>query len=110
MAKKKDIPDEIQRSAEEVVARFNSEHLDDVDVRYIVCFKESYLYLDRSDFGRSDRICRLKYSGDFADWEFAIFKFSSETYDPDEWMFPGSDAVDGSIEGAMLAGLEAYPP
>ena len=43
------------------------------------------------------------------DWEFAIFKWSSEEYDSDEWFFPGSQFVDGTIEGAMKAGLEAYP-
>jgi len=42
-------------------------------------------------------------------WDFAIFKWSSETYDPNEWMFPGSGLVDGTVEGAMRAGLEAYP-
>jgi hypothetical protein len=42
-------------------------------------------------------------------WEFAIFKWSSEKYAPNEWMFPGSEFVDGTIEGAMRAGLEAYP-
>ena len=43
------------------------------------------------------------------DWEFAIFKYSDGNYDADEWMFPGSEHVDGTIEGAMRAGLEAYP-
>jgi hypothetical protein len=43
------------------------------------------------------------------DWGFAIFKWSSERYDPDEWMFPGSELLDGTIEGAMKAGLQAYP-
>jgi hypothetical protein len=42
-------------------------------------------------------------------WEFAIFKWSSERYDPDEWMFPGNQYLNGTIEGAMKAGLEAYP-
>jgi len=42
-------------------------------------------------------------------WEFAIFKWSSERYDPDEWIFPGLEYVDGTIEGAMMAGLYAYP-
>ena len=27
----------------------------------------------------------------------------------DEWMFPGNQYLDGTIEGAMKAGLEAYP-
>jgi hypothetical protein len=43
------------------------------------------------------------------DWEFAIFKYSDGNYDADEWMFPASEHVDGTIEGAMRAGLEAYP-
>jgi hypothetical protein len=42
-------------------------------------------------------------------WEFAIYKYSDERYDPDEWMFPGAGDVDGTIEGAMKAVLEAYP-
>jgi hypothetical protein len=42
-------------------------------------------------------------------WEFAIYKYSDERYDPEEWMFPGAEEVDGTIEGAMRAGLKAYP-
>ncbi len=41
--------------------------------------------------------------------DFAIFKWSREDYDPEEWFFPGVEHVDGTIEGAMKAGLEAYP-
>ena len=41
-------------------------------------------------------------------WKFSIFKFSSESYDSVDWFFPGSDLVDGTVEGAMKAGLEAY--
>ena len=54
-------------------------------------------------------ICRLRYTGCFEKWEFAIFKYSSMTYDSHEWMFPGSQFIDGTIEGAMKAGMEAYP-
>ena len=42
-------------------------------------------------------------------WEFAIYKYSDERYDPEEWIFPGAEEVDGTIEGAMRAGLKAYP-
>ena len=42
-------------------------------------------------------------------WSFAIYKYSDEQYDEEEWFFPGSEHVDGTIEGAMKAGLEAYP-
>jgi hypothetical protein len=43
------------------------------------------------------------------DWEFAIYRHSRDFYDPDEWLFPGSGHVDGTVEGAMRAGIEAYP-
>lgn len=39
-----------------------------------------------------------------------MFKYSSETYDPNEWMFPGQELLDGTIEGALQAGMKIYPP
>lgn len=42
-------------------------------------------------------------------WEFAIYKYSDERYDPEEWFFSGAGQADGTIEGAMRAGLQAYP-
>jgi hypothetical protein len=43
------------------------------------------------------------------EWEFAIFKWTREQYDPDEWFFSCSNLLDGTIKGAIKAGLEAYP-
>jgi hypothetical protein len=42
-------------------------------------------------------------------WDFAIYRHSRNLYDSDEWMFPGAGHVNGTIEGAMKAGMEAYP-
>src|SRR5262245_55902353 len=105
----KAIPADVRRRAEEVVERFNREVLGGGRVRYMPRFKGSFLYLDRQGAGATGPICRLKYTGSFDAWEFAIFKYSSETYDTDEWMFPGSEFVNGTIEGALKAGMEAYP-
>jgi hypothetical protein len=52
----------------------------------------------------------LQYTGALERWDFAIYKYSDERSDPHEWFFPGSELVDGTIEGAMRAGLAAYPP
>ena len=60
--------------------------------------------------GNQGPICRLTYTGDLNSWEFAIYKYSDNRYDPDEWMIPGIGQFDGTVEGAMKAGLEAYPP
>jgi hypothetical protein len=105
---KERIPDEIKAQVNEIVARFN-EGSGDPTCFYAARFRGSYLYLDRRDFGRIGPICRLKYTGDVNNWEFAIYKYSSERYDPEEWFFPGDEYVDGTIEGAMMAGLHAYP-
>ena len=32
----------------------------------------------------------------------------SEKYDPEEWFFPGEEYVDGTVTGAMKAGMAAY--
>lgn len=55
------------------------------------------------------KIGRLKYSGEIDDWDFAVFRYSREIYDADECMFPGAEHLDGTIEGALRAGMEIYP-
>ena len=104
----KRIPDNIKVQVDEIVERFN-EGSGEPSCFYSTRYRGNYLYLDRSDFGRIGPICRLKYTGDMNKWEFAIYKWSSERYDPDEWFSPGFEYVDGTIEGAMMAGLVAYP-
>ncbi|MGB0930621.1 MAG: hypothetical protein ACPGVB_07590 [Chitinophagales bacterium] len=52
------------------------------------------------------KLGRLGYNGKMDNWDFAVFKYSREFYDPDEWMFPGSGELDGTIEGALRAGEE----
>jgi len=67
------------------------------------------LYLKRNEYHTISPIGRLTYSGDMEDWDFAIYKWSSEKYDPDEFLFPGREHLNGTIEGALKAGMEAYP-
>ena len=110
---KKAIPDEVRAEVEARIQRFNQTELQAVgmgsNVSYSVRFRGKHAYLDRDAYGRSGPICRLTYSGAIDKWEFAIFKYSDERYDPDEWFFGGAEHVDGTVEGAMRAGLEAYP-
>ena len=103
------IPESVKKQADETVRNFNENVTKAPQCYYTTRYKGAYLYLDRNDYGTTSAICRLKYTGSIEDWEFAIFKYSNEKYDSDEWFFPGSEFVDGTIEGAMKAGLEAYP-
>ena len=107
--KAKGISDDVKQKTKDIIEEFNQKTFSRSDSFYRARFKGKYLYLDRSDYGNMGPICRLTYTGDMAGWEFAIFKWSIERYDPDEWLFPGSQYLDGTIEGAMKAGLEAYP-
>jgi len=106
----KAIPDDIRQRVDTIVAQFNSKTFRGSALQYVPRYKGVYLYLDRSDFAEPSPICRLRYTGEFEKWGFAIYKYSDGRYDPEEWMFPGSEHIDGTIEGAMRAGLKAYPP
>ena len=103
------IPEDVRRRVRAVVERFNHDNLEPGRCQYEARFRGAYCYLYRLDLGREGPICRLGYKGEVDNWEFAIFKWSTESYDPREWMFPGAGLVDGTVEGAMRAGLEAYP-
>ena len=54
------------------------------------------------------KLGRLAYNGEMGNWDFAVFKYSREVYDSEDWMFPGAEELDGTIEGALSAGMELY--
>ena len=105
------IPKEIKQEITNIIDDFNKSNFHDYmeDLAYFAEFKGKFLYLIRKEFGKISPIARMTYTGDIKNWDFAIFKWSREAYDPEEWLFPGVEHVDGTIEGAMKAGLEAYP-
>jgi hypothetical protein len=102
---------EIKAQADAIVSRFNAEQLSGRPrAHYVTNYRGAHLYLGHQRGGKFWPVCRLTYTGDMENWEFAIYKYSDERYDPDEWFFTGGAEVDGTIEGAMRAGLKAYPP
>ena len=105
----KAIPDNAKKEIAEIIDQFNKKSLHKGYGAYVPRYKGSYLYLDRDDGANNlSPICRLKYTGDMNKWEFAIYKYSTGQYDPEECFFPGEELIDGTIEGAMKAGLRAY--
>lgn len=106
----KAIPPDIQAEVRKNVSKFNNEILRNPRVYYIPHFTGQYLYLSRWTNDREEPVCRLKYNGETDNWEFAIFKWSSERYDNDDlFIVPGNNYIDGTVEGAMKCGMEAYP-
>ena len=104
------IPDALKAQLADRIAAFNRAVIQDPHVSYRPRYRGAFLYLDRCDYGQVGPIARLTYTGVPDRWEFAIYRYSGERYDPDEWLFPGAEALDGTVEGAMRAGLAAYPP
>ena len=102
------IPPDIKKKSQKIVERFNKDQLGEWGIVYSVRFRGRYMYLDRDDGVGPNPICRLTYTGAMDEWEFAIYKYSTESYDPDEWWFPGAEEVDGTVEGALCAGMIAY--
>ena len=101
------IPTDVKEQAREIVERFNNGY-DLRNKKYKVRFRGRYMYVDRDEGTGPSPVCRLEYTGEMNNWEFAIYKYSSGRYDPDEWWFSGVDEVDGTIEGALRAGMMAY--
>lgn len=79
-------------------------------MKFYSLFKGDFLYLNRIEGKRDGPIARLKFKGKIDNWEFAIFRWSNERYDPHEFLFRGANHIDGSIEGALKARHAAYPP
>jgi hypothetical protein len=105
----KAIPDKIKEQVKTTVVTYNQE-LNNDNLYFVHEFRGRFLYLKRYTWGILEPICRLTFCGEMDNWEFAIYKHSSETYDPDEWFFPGSELVNGTVRGAMEAGMKTYRP
>ena len=108
MARKPVIPHEVRTEVENIVAEFNRKTFRNSGIAYSAHYRGKYLYLKRNEYGDPSPICRLIYTGEMDAWGFAIYKYSDNGYDPEDWFFPGAGEVDGTVEGAMRAGLEAY--
>jgi hypothetical protein len=104
------IPQAIKTQVTDRITAFNRAVLQDPHVYYLPRYRGAFLYLDRCDYGKIGPIGRLTYTGALDRWEFAIYRYSDERYDPGEWLFPGAEELDGTIEGAMRTGMAAYPP
>lgn len=106
---KSTIPQEVKDATKSIIEKYNAKKFKKFPgTYYYPIFKGSYLYLNRKEASADGPISRLKYNGSMKDWDFEIFKWSSESYSDDLFMMPGEKFIDGTIEGAMKAGDELY--
>ncbi len=104
------VPIKIQDEIQNRIDAFCEKKFPGCPCRHIAIIRGKFIYIKRlfAD-DRLEPVCRLTYEDDIEDMEFAIYKFSKNKYSSDEFFFPGIELVDGTIEGALLAGMEAYP-
>jgi hypothetical protein len=108
----KTIPKEVKEEILKIIDEFNNDELDLINefYKYVANFRGNYVYLGTKTGKGISPISRLTYTGDMNDWEFVIYKYSSERYDSYEDFFPGVECLDGTIKGALCASNRAYPP
>ena len=99
------ISKEVREQVQAIVDKFNCDGFADREQSYVPRFRGKYLYLDRKDYGSVGPICRLEYTGDMKNWQFAMYQYCSAQYG--ESSFPGQQFVDGTVQGAMKAGAQA---
>jgi len=106
------IPKEKKEKILKIIDEFNNEELDLINdfFRYIADFKGKHVFISIKKYETVYPVARLTYSGDMNNWEFAIYKYSSDEYDNDVFLFPGIEYLDGTIKGALYACNTAYPP
>lgn len=130
----KSIPKEVKNTVLKIVTQFNEKH----QTVFQMTFRGQFAYLAKSEKQQVDvantfrqmmaqkmgvpikqlaaqnaptvetKLGRLKYNGQMDNWSFAVFRYSREVYDADEFMFPGAAELDGTIEGALRTGRELY--
>ena len=105
---KASIPEDIKQQVSAIVEQFNRTTMNAPRDYYTVRFRGRFAYVDRCEHGRVGPVCRLEYGGDMKDWGFTIYKYSRDAYDPDEFMFPGFEELDGTVEGGLKAARKAY--
>lgn len=129
---KKTISADIKEEVQQIVDRYNKKN----KAQYQVSFRGLYCYLSRLDDKTAEtsafshiakmiglpekvintnpiketKIGRLEWTGKMDSWHFTVFRYSNESYDEEaSYFMPGTELLDGTIEGAMKAGWEIYP-
>ncbi|MFK7933850.1 MAG: hypothetical protein AB8G22_10085 [Saprospiraceae bacterium] len=133
MAKR--IPNEIKEAVQKIVTAFNQQY----QTNFHISFRGQFAYLAKTTTQQVDiantfrqmlaakmginissahqqdtptvetKLGRLKYNGQMDNWSFAVFRYTREVYDAEEFMFPGAEELDGTIEGALKASIQLYP-
>ena len=104
----KSVPLFLKLAIEGEVSAFNIQLLMHKEVCFYTRFRGRYLYLFFETPKGFEPFCRLGFTGDPNGWKFAVFQSRSKRYEPPSPDFPGAQLFDGTVEGALRAGVAAY--
>jgi hypothetical protein len=90
--KRQRIPEQVRQYVFEQLATFEEQPLE-------VTFHGRFCYVSHAD----QPLCHLAYRGETDDWDFAIYRYSRDTYDPNVLFMPTHDTVRGCVSVAMHA-------
>jgi hypothetical protein len=91
-------------SINDILKSFNQEN--GTNLQVIVRGRFVYVFILEGDI--ETKLGRMEYHGKPDNWSFAIYKYSSERYHPDEFGYPGFFELDGTITGALKACMAWY--
>ena len=83
---------------------FNHEH----GINFQISIRGRFVYVFVMDGDVENKLGRIEYHGKPDHWSFAIYKYSSNSYHPDEFGYPGFFEMDGTLQGALKACLGWY--
>lgn len=101
------IPKNIMDQTIEAVKKFNEKQFLEGDMEYLANIDGKYVYLKMRRKKSLSPIARIEFTGDPKGWKFAVYNPSTESFSEDA-KFPGAEYIDGSVEGAMKAGVSAF--
>jgi hypothetical protein len=101
------IPKKITEQAAEAVRKFNEKQFLEGDMEYLYTIDGKYVYLKMRRKKNISPIARIEFTGDPKAWKFAVYNPATESFS-ENTEFPGVEYIDGSIEGAMKAGVSAF--
>jgi len=106
--KRKSIPHRLQIEIDRIRTAFNLRVLREEELRYVAQFRSGYLYLLYDTPDGVEPFCRLEFTGDMNRWDFSVYRSTSKRFHPPAQSFAGNAFLDGTVEGALKAGVVAY--
>ena len=105
------VPIRVQSEIMDRVQKFNRKYLSEEKSQYYSDARGKFIYFRRTiNNGYFEGVFRLTYVEGLKNMPFALYRRDTGKYDANAHGFFGEEFVNGTIEGALTAGIMVYPP